>query len=61
MIEHLDCDTKRSYNEEYDSYCCKECNIWLEEPCGKINHKQCWFDCTNRPVRPLDVDTGVKE
>ena len=61
MIKHLDCNTKPRYNSQYDSYYCKKCNVWLEPPCGAVDHKECWFDCVNRPERPLDVGARTKK
>lgn len=43
------CRGKRIYYEEYDSYFCPHCNIWLEEPCKGSN---CEF-CSKRPSIPL--------
>ena len=43
------CERKIFYNNKYDAYYCKSCNIWLEPKCGD---KRCEF-CSIRPVSPI--------
>ena len=43
------CGKERIYYEEYDSYFCPHCNVWLEETCKGPN---CEF-CSKRPNAPL--------
>ena len=42
------CCSKKSYSEQFDSYFCPTCNIWLEDTCKDDN---CYF-CANRPEFP---------
>ena len=42
---------KQEYSEEYDTYYCKTCNKWLEDPC---DDPTCEY-CTKRPPVPLQV------
>lgn len=43
------CGSERIYHEDYDSYICPYCNIWLEKPCSD---RTCEF-CSKRPIVPL--------
>lgn len=43
------CKRKTSYNEMFDSYFCKKCNIWTSQGCGDVD---CFF-CKNRPEKPF--------
>lgn len=42
------CGAKIQYNEEFDSYFCGKCNIWLNAACSDPN---CMY-CKQRPARP---------
>ncbi len=44
------CGDKLDYNEKYDSYYCKKCNIWLEDCCSD---PKCRF-CSKRPKKPIN-------
>jgi len=44
------CEATRQYSEEYDSYYCRECNVWLESRC---NDPECEF-CPSRPELPVN-------
>lgn len=46
------CKCKASYNEKYDAYYCKDCNIWLEKKCSDSDCKY----CANRPNSPKEVN-----
>lgn len=43
------CNNETFYNQNYDAYYCKECNVWLEPTCSD---EECEF-CKNRPERPV--------
>lgn len=43
------CSQNKVYYDDYDSYFCPQCNIWLESVCSD---KKCEF-CRNRPSEPL--------
>jgi hypothetical protein len=43
------CQTSAVYHEDFDSYICVYCNIWLEKKCGDPS---CDY-CPNRPDKPL--------
>lgn len=38
-----------SYNEKYDAYFCRGCNVWIETTCGDPD---CYY-CSIRPEKPL--------
>ena len=42
------CGTLVSYNEQFDTYYCKKCNVWLEPACSD---KNCEY-CSKRPKKP---------
>ena len=42
------CNRYSDYNDEYDVYYCKVCDIWLEDKCSDPN---CEF-CVYRPEKP---------
>jgi hypothetical protein len=42
------CQEPKKYSEEYDTYYCKACNIWLEDKC---DDPTCEY-CTKRPDVP---------
>jgi len=46
----LDCNSKKLYSEDYDTYYCRECDKWLEEQCSDI---YCEY-CARRPLTPND-------
>ena len=41
-----------AHHEDFDSYLCLYCNIWLEKKCGD---PACYY-CANRPDKPLPND-----
>ena len=45
---YCDCGSKKKYSEEYDTYYCESCNIWLEDECDDAG---CEF-CKDRPKKP---------
>jgi predicted RNA-binding Zn-ribbon protein involved in translation (DUF1610 family) len=42
------CSTRKQYNEQYDSYYCPNCKVWLDKKCRDPN---CEF-CAHRPDNP---------
>ena len=48
----IGCGNKPKYNEQFDAYYCKYCDVWLESKCPDIN---CEF-CYNRPIKPSGED-----
>ncbi len=50
------CGTKAIRIDEYDSYACRKCVIWLGNPCSD---PECEF-CAERPDYPSDVDWDDK-
>jgi len=45
------CSKECDYNEMYDSYYCKHCNLWNEDECSDPH---CLY-CKKRPKRPLKI------
>lgn len=43
------CQTNKAYFDDYDSYFCPNCNVWLESQCSDPT---CEF-CSERPNKPL--------
>jgi hypothetical protein len=43
------CGSARIYHDDYDSYFCPVCNMWLESACSDPS---CSY-CRSRPERPL--------
>ena len=55
MISTCDaCGKTGKYNEQFDSYYCEACNIWIDNMCRDTH---CAF-CINRPETP---NIGTKE
>ena len=46
----LECSGTRIYYENYDSFFCPQCNVWLESVCSDLT---CDF-CRSRPTKPLN-------
>ena len=44
------CGQPISYNHTYDSYCCYDCDRWLEPECGCVPPENCEF--TGRTEKP---------
>jgi len=44
------CSENRIYYDDYDSFFCPQCNVWLESACSEPN---CEF-CFARPKIPLE-------
>ena len=42
------CGSEVQYSNQYDSYYCELCNVWLERKCDDTG---CEF-CSNRPEKP---------
>lgn len=42
------CGEIASYNERFDSFFCKDCNVWLESQC---DDEHCSY-CAHRPLTP---------
>jgi len=49
------CGGETSYNEEYDASFCSTCDLWLSTKCTGTGHRECGFDCQNRPDKPSQV------
>ena len=49
------CGTIKSYSDEYDTYYCEKCNVWLEDIC---TDRDCVY-CNSRPVTPNEQN--IKE
>lgn len=48
------CSKDSQYSEKWDAYYCSSCNEWKSPKC-KGEHKECNFNCKNRPKNPLDL------
>jgi hypothetical protein len=49
------CKEKRKYNNYFDSYFCKECDLWLEKTCGATEITRACY-CAIRPEKPSMSD-----
>lgn len=50
--KYCSCNNKAIRIDQYDSYACRNCNIWLEEKCP---NNKCFY-CSQRPETPQDVN-----
>ena len=46
------CNSKAIRIDEFDSYACKSCVIWIDNKCS---YDKCSY-CSKRPETPKDVD-----
>lgn len=51
-VKCKECKQEAQYSQNWDSYFCRYCNIWIEGKCGDT-YPDCYFDCHKRPNKPL--------
>jgi hypothetical protein len=49
------CSKSCEYDEFFDAYFCKKCNIWNEKECGD---SACKF-CASRPKMPSEIEENL--
>lgn len=49
------CKAPVEYDEYWDAYFCRTCDLWVSEPCGATTHAECSHECWRRPERPSQV------
>lgn len=53
-----ECTQLLSYSEDWDARYCEICNEWKDKKCSEtninINQIECFYECWNRPERPLE-------
>jgi hypothetical protein len=58
------CGADSWFSSKWDAHFCKDCNKWLEK--NECNHshtygmgvRECYFECWNRPKKPLQSQSG---
>lgn len=49
------CNKDLLYNEKYDAYFCKECDVWSEDAC---KDPRCFY-CVGRPEKPSLIPNEI--